>query len=310
MGYFVRPFIEVDMDLVDQLQNLATYSFLAAAMHIKHGSDCMTNALYADTQATVKNIIFTVARMKEVDPDKALYILLEGTDRLEGLFGDCRTQDHARNFDIEQLGQKLGVATLIHSTMQHNPDLDTGNNNLSLKNITGIDHINPKSWQGEVKVGDVDLKAVWKKGQQKAERLFEDFYGSRMNFDKWFSKTGCDLVRPCGDYVGVNYSPTDAQSEQENDAPLHPEYTNYQNKDSAPEVDTANVEDSDTYDHELGMGLEDLMPNSPEGIDEETEPEAFSKKITWQGKEILKNSYVVTLHNKSSKKVTWRNWRV
>ena len=84
--------------IANQLQNLATYSFLAAAMHIKHGTDCLTNALYADTQATVKNIIFTVARMKQVDSEKALYILLEGTDRLEALFGDCQTQDHARNF--------------------------------------------------------------------------------------------------------------------------------------------------------------------------------------------------------------------
>jgi len=29
------------------------------------------------------------------------------------------------------------------------------------------------------------------------------------------------------------------------------------------------------------------MPDSPDGIDEETEPEAFSKKISWQGKEIF-----------------------
>lgn len=115
MGYFMRPFIQISMDLSNQLQNLATYSFLAAAMHIKHGSNCLTNALYADTQATVKNIIFTVAQMKEVDSEKALYILLEGTDQLEALFGDCQTQDHARNFDIKQLGQKLDVATLAHS---------------------------------------------------------------------------------------------------------------------------------------------------------------------------------------------------
>src|ERR1700683_4333820 len=80
-----------------------------------------------------------------IDPEKALYILLEGTDHLEGLFGDCQTQDHFRNFDIEQLGQKLGVATLIHFTMQHNPDLDMAYRCLSLKNTMGVDHINPKS---------------------------------------------------------------------------------------------------------------------------------------------------------------------
>ena len=89
MGYFMRPFIEVDMDLTDQLQNLAIYSFLTGTIYIKHGSDCLTNALYADTQATVKNIIFTVVWMKEIDPEKAFYILLEETDRLEVLFSDC-----------------------------------------------------------------------------------------------------------------------------------------------------------------------------------------------------------------------------
>ena len=126
-----------------------------------------------DTQATVKNIIFTVVQMQKVDPEKALYLLLEGTDRLEGLFGECRTQDHSRNFGIEQLGQKLGVATLIHSTMQHNPDLDMGHCHLSLKNTMGVDHINPKSWQGTVKVGDIDLNAGWKEGQLQAARIFE-----------------------------------------------------------------------------------------------------------------------------------------
>ena len=180
MGYFMHPFTDVDMNLVDQLENLATYSFLAAAMHIQHGTNCLTSALYADTQATVKNIIFTVAQMQKIDPEKALYLLLEGTDHLEGLFGDCRTQDHARNFDIEQLGQKLGVATLIHSTMQCNPDLDMDHCRLSLKNTVGFDHVNPKSWQGIVKVGDIYLDAVWKKGQLQAERIFMGYYKSRV----------------------------------------------------------------------------------------------------------------------------------
>jgi hypothetical protein len=103
MGFFIRPFIEVDMDIANQLQNLATYSFLAAAMHIKHGTDCLTNALYPDTQATVKNIMFTVARMKQVDPEKALYILLEGTDQLKALFGDCQTQDHEGTLTLNSL---------------------------------------------------------------------------------------------------------------------------------------------------------------------------------------------------------------
>src|SRR6202050_4667767 len=157
--------------------------------------------------------------------------------------------------------------------MQHNPDLNTGHRHLSLKGTTEIDHVNPKSWQGKVKVGDVDLKVVWKQGNQVAERLFESFYGSKINFDKWFSKEGHDLLRPNGDYVGVSYSSNDAQSEEENHEPLHPEFTNYSNEPSAQNVEKVDAEaDSDTYDLELGMGLEDSLPDSPESIDADAEP--------------------------------------
>ena len=106
------------MSLSDQVQCLATYAFLAAAMQIKHGPACLSDVLYANIQATVKNIVFTLARMQNIDPNLQLHVLLEGTDHLEGLFGDCCTQDHARNFDLEQLSKKLGVVALINIVME------------------------------------------------------------------------------------------------------------------------------------------------------------------------------------------------
>ena len=77
------------MTLSEQVECLATYSFIAAGAQIKHGTSCMTGALYADSQATVKNIFFTIARLQNIDPILDLYILHEGTDRLERVFGDC-----------------------------------------------------------------------------------------------------------------------------------------------------------------------------------------------------------------------------
>src|ERR1700676_3722143 len=64
MGYFMRPFITINMTLSEQVRSLATYTFLAAAVQIKHGTACLTGPLYADSQATMKNIIFTIARMQ------------------------------------------------------------------------------------------------------------------------------------------------------------------------------------------------------------------------------------------------------
>jgi len=83
LGYFLRPFISVDMTCLSRFECLATYSFLAAGVRVGHGTACMTGALYADSQATVKNIIFTIARLQNIDPTSEFYILHEGTDRLE-----------------------------------------------------------------------------------------------------------------------------------------------------------------------------------------------------------------------------------
>lgn len=67
LGYFVRPFIDVKMDLAEQLECLATYAFSTAYLWNMHGTACITGALYADSQAVVKNIIFTTARMQLID---------------------------------------------------------------------------------------------------------------------------------------------------------------------------------------------------------------------------------------------------
>ena len=95
LGYFVLPFIIIEKTLSQQLELLSTFSHLAAAMFIVHGVACLTGALYADAQSIVKNIFITVARLQVTDRTLNFYILLEGTDRLENLFCECRTQDHA-----------------------------------------------------------------------------------------------------------------------------------------------------------------------------------------------------------------------
>lgn len=208
LGWFLLPFILVDMSLSEQVEHLAAFGFGAAYLWIKHGGACLTGALYTDTQSVIKNIIFTIARMQVIDPELKLFILHEGTDRLEGLFSDCRTQDHAQNFDIEQLAGKLSVATLIN--VEWNPDLNQGHRCLDLRGAMGIDHVNPKSWIGNTFVGNVDLEISWKRGQKKAEDHMHEFFNDSISFDHLFSKPDCDLLRPLsGKYVGVSPTPED-----------------------------------------------------------------------------------------------------
>ncbi|KAJ3727767.1 hypothetical protein C8R42DRAFT_638886 [Lentinula raphanica] len=91
----IAPFIDVTMDLQEQCHSLAIYAHFTAAMQLE-------------------------------DPNTQYYIILDGTNYLERIFSKVWTQDHNRNFDTQQLAQKLSIATEIIATFTHNPDLDAG----------------------------------------------------------------------------------------------------------------------------------------------------------------------------------------
>ncbi|KAJ7938701.1 hypothetical protein B0H13DRAFT_1851287 [Mycena leptocephala] len=324
LDHFVLPFITVEMSLSDQVQSLATYAFLAAALEIKHGSFCFTGPLYSDSQAVIKNIIFTIARMQIINPDLKFYIILEGTDRLEGVFGDCRTQDHARNFDIEQLAGKLGVGALINAAFQRNPDLDRGHRRLSLSGALGIDHVNPTSWIGNARVGDVDIPKRWEAGECAANALLEKRFGpsGRVDFRRIFSKDGYDLLRPMGKYVGLDQKHEDKRSEEENETELFPADQIQDNDDSdrpgvaSPEEIQSlqdSLSDQEYQDMPLGMDLDQFFPDEHSNEDDSTTeniPAAFSKVLEAEGKKYLKSSLVASLSSNRSKKATMWTLRV
>jgi hypothetical protein len=204
ISYFLFPFISVDMSLAEQIKSLSTYSHLVTALHRKHHTGFMSSALIADSQSIVKNILFTAARLQVLDPTIDYYILQEGTDRLEGVFSQTRTQDHSRNFDIRQLAQKLSIGAEINAIFQRHPDLDRGHIRRNLVNVRGIDHINPKSWIGNVCVGDVDIPAEYLGGRDNANALLADYFGfdGCVDWDQLFQSNEVDHLRPEGVYVG------------------------------------------------------------------------------------------------------------
>jgi hypothetical protein len=79
-GYFMEPFIDVHMDLSQQLESLSTYTHLVVALQLEHGTACLTRALYADTQAIVKNIFFVVARLQLISANLTFHLIHEGMD--------------------------------------------------------------------------------------------------------------------------------------------------------------------------------------------------------------------------------------
>ncbi|KAF8154483.1 hypothetical protein B0H34DRAFT_628428, partial [Crassisporium funariophilum] len=176
LGYFLFPFIDVTMLLSDQIYNLSAYAHIMTAMYRRHRTAFLTSALYANSQAIVKDIFFTIARLQGLDHSLEYFILFEGTDRIEGIFSHVRTQDHARNFDILQLAQKLSIGAEINAMFQRHPDLDRGHVRRNLVNVCGVDHINPASWRGNSVVGHVDIVKEYIRGRNEANQLLTEYF--------------------------------------------------------------------------------------------------------------------------------------
>lgn len=112
---------------------------------------------------------------------------------------------------------------------------------MSLHNAIGIDHVNPKSWEGKVHVGDVDLKKQWDKGRKAAEKYLQDFYGHPFNFETKFQNYNYDLLRPTGSYVGVSATADDAHAEEEREILLCP-----QSVSESPQTQSINIEHTES----------------------------------------------------------------
>jgi hypothetical protein len=213
---FLFPFIKVGWSLSQQIKSLSTYSHLLTALYIKHKTSFITSALYADSQAIVKNIIFTTARLLQLNnPDIEYFILLEGTDRLEEVFSHSRTHDHSRNFDILQFAHKLSIGAEINRIFERFPEFDRGHVRRDLVDARGVDHVNPTSWKGNVKVGDVDLAQEYFTGRDEANDILVAHFGPEgyLDFAKLFSDPDVDHLRPRKKYIGSQLSEAEREDE-------------------------------------------------------------------------------------------------
>ncbi|KAJ6613377.1 hypothetical protein B0H10DRAFT_1951535 [Mycena sp. CBHHK59/15] len=259
------------MNLSEQVRSLATYTHLSVALQLKHGSACFTGPLHADSHATIKNIIFTIA---------------------------C----HRR---------------------------------LSLKGALGIDHVNPKSWIGDVFVGNVNLAQEWMAGRNAANHILIKYFGpgAQVDFIQIFSDKGRDFLRPLGTYVGVRETEDDKRSEAEDGHPLPP-ISDECNTPRPPAVPTPrHTEEHDVtissgsdgttgrseqlpdisgnpLEEPLGMDLDGFLPDSIQDMDADKPSPAADKFLqASDGRKYFKSSLVASLSSNRTKKVTMRTFR-
>lgn len=293
---FLYPFIDVTLSLEQQVISLVKYAHLICVCWIRHGNSFMSGALYADTQAIVKNIIFSLTKQQILDPTQNFYLILDGTDRLEQVFSDVRTQDHSRNFDLLQLSQKLATASTINGIFLRNPDLNRGHARLNLTAATGVDHVNPKSCVGNLVAGSINIQASWIAGQKEANKVLVTYFGDQaaIDFNKHFQNpsTKTDLLRPEGKYIGTSTSDSLAEYEY-HDTNIPPNNTIIQDSSAMPtQDDEINRMTAGTISRAANVELEDFLPSSP---GEAIQPPSSSLFIGGpDGKQYYKGSVVAS----------------
>ncbi|KAJ3524981.1 hypothetical protein NMY22_g10766 [Coprinellus aureogranulatus] len=211
--------------------------------------------------------------------DRVLFIFsASNEDRLEGVFSHVRTQDHARNCDIVQLGNKSCIGAEINWILQDNPDLDHGHEKCDIKDSLGHDHINPAAYglDVELRVGSVVLDVEFIGGREDAGRLLFEKFGWVIDWDQEFAPLKdpkdaskpprpVNLLQPFTQYVGsqakvVAQMPTAANMDTEEDKDMEDDKADPEVGDSGlpPELPLDREALTQSQHKVLGIESEDL----------------------------------------------------
>ncbi|KAI0069219.1 hypothetical protein BV25DRAFT_1874832 [Artomyces pyxidatus] len=207
---FMHAFLMPHWSLSDQVASLSKYAHMAFALFRENRINFMPYQLYGDTQTTVKDIIFTIAKQQEMDGSQPFYLFLAGDDRLEVLFGVLRMLGgHNPNFTFTQILDRIAAAMELEGVMARHPDLDQGHRRLKVTRTEKLDHLNPESWIGCVTAKSVDLPLTWRKGRDNAA-LSLGCIGLHPDFNALFDEARVlDMLKPFGDgkFPGVSTAP-------------------------------------------------------------------------------------------------------
>ncbi|GLB43863.1 hypothetical protein LshimejAT787_1500470 [Lyophyllum shimeji] len=204
---FMHPFIQPEMNLTEQVTSLSKYVHIAFALFRDFRVNLMPNQLYGDTQTTVKNVMFCIAKQQEMDGSQPFYLFNTGDDHLEVLFGYSRMQGgHNPNFSFKQFMERIGAAMDLDAVFGRNPLLFAGHRRLKVTRTAKRDHLNAESWHGNAVANSVDLGSAWLKGREQALTTLKTI-NIFPNFDALFDRDRkLDMLKPFGDgkYPGVS----------------------------------------------------------------------------------------------------------
>ena len=250
--HMVFPYLCVNLSLSEQLEHLSATAHLALALYKLARTEFIPKNLYIDLMIMIKNIFFCVAKAKVDDPNSEFFLILQGTDRLEELFGIIRTMvGNDANLDVLQLVSRLAGTTEVSNILAKYPHWDRSPRRLKLSALIrdskeipdSANHIKPGSWRGNVKLKDVSLQTSWNRGRRMVEEECEILKPVLQELDQ---TDGVDILFPFGTLLFETLSEDDI----EDDVSLELE-------GSTPSVNISTAENE--TDSELRIVTEDAL---------------------------------------------------
>ncbi|KAI0058140.1 hypothetical protein BV25DRAFT_1862304, partial [Artomyces pyxidatus] len=203
---FLKAYLDISLSLHEQMSNLSAAAHLVLALYSRDKGNFIPAQLYFDFISMVKNVYFCVAKAQLDNPDSSFWIILLGTDGLEDLFGKVRTMiGNDTNADLLQLGDRIDGAVQCVKILQEHPDWAPRARRLHVKALdeqgseisSKLDHLSPRSWKGDVKVGNVIPFSSWRAGRIRADNILRDF-ALTSPFAQMEADLGYDILCPFG----------------------------------------------------------------------------------------------------------------
>jgi len=226
----LKAYLDVNLSLNDQLAHLSTAAHLILAIYNQDKGNFIPVQTCFDVMSMIKNVFFSVAKTQVDNPEGLFWIILLGTDGLEKVFGKVRTMvGNDTHADQLQLTNRIDGAVQCVNILENHPEWGGQSQRLNLKPLPGdvteisatYDHINPKSWKGDVRVSNVVLSACWSSGRRSAELVLQEAEMSPP-FERMIQTGGYDILSPFGQSKmmlvdGTLFAGEEEETEEEHD---------------------------------------------------------------------------------------------
>jgi hypothetical protein len=151
----------INLSLNEQLVHLSAAAHLVLAIYHSDKGEFIPVQTCFDLMSMIKNVYFCVAKTQLDNPAGEFFIILLGTDGLEKVFGKVRTMiGNDTNADQLQLTNRIDGAVKCVNILEEHPEWGGQARRLSVKPLpkdateisSKYDHINPRSWKGDVRM--------------------------------------------------------------------------------------------------------------------------------------------------------------